>query len=108
MQYNQLEMNAQACRHQFSEHLFWDVVREEIDMDIHAAFVVQRVLEYGTMADWRLLRAYYGLEHIVSLCQMMRTLDPVCLSFISAIANTPKETFRCYHTRQSMPTPWNS
>lgn len=101
-------MTAQAYRHQFSEHLFWDVAREEVDMDTHAAFVVQRVLEYGTMEDWRLLRDYYGIDHIVTLCQAMRTLDPVCLSFISAIADTPKETFRCYHTRQSMPTPWNS
>lgn len=101
-------MTAQACRHQLSEHLFWDVVREEVDMEAHASFVVQRVLEYGTLADWRLLRDYYGLDYIVSLCQAMRTLDPVCLSFISTIANTPRETFRCYHTRQSMPTPWNS
>lgn len=101
-------MTAQACRQKFSEHLFWDVYREEIDMDAHASFMVQRVLEYGTIDDWRLLRSYYGLDHIVSLCKAMRSLDPVCLSFISAISNTPKESFRCYHTRQSNPTLWNS
>ena len=101
-------MTAQACRQQFSGHLFWDVCLDEVDMEVHASFVVQRVLEYGTMSDWHLLRAYYGLDHIVALCQSMRSLDPVCLSFISAISQTPKEQFRCYHTKQSMHTPWNS
>lgn len=101
-------MTAQACRQQFSEHLFWDVCRDDVDMETHASFVVQRVLEYGTMSDWHLIRDYYGLDHIVSLCKAVRTLDPVCLSFVCAISNTPKEEFRCYHTRQSMNTPWNS
>lgn len=44
--------------------------------------VVQRVLEYGNLDDWRLIRAYYGLHRIVELCKQMRTLDPVCLSYI--------------------------
>ena len=34
--------------------------------------------------------------------------DPICLSFISAISHTKKEDYRCYHTAQSSPTPWNS
>ena len=101
-------MTAQHCRQQLSDHLFWDVYREDVDMDAHDVFVVQRVLEYGTMSDWYLLRDYYGLDHIVSICKSLRTLDPVCLSFISAISGTPKELFRCYHTRQSKSTPWNS
>lgn len=101
-------MTAQYCRQQFSDHLFWDVYRDEIDMDTHDVFVVQRVLEYGTMSDWYLLLDYYGLAHIVAVCKSLRTLDPVCLSFISGISGTPKELFRCYHTRQSMSTPWNS
>ena len=101
-------MTAQYCRQQFSDHLFWDVYRDEVDMDTHDVFVVQRVLEYGTMSDWYLLRDYYGLAHIVAVCRSLRSLDPVCLSFISAISGTPKELFRCYHTRQSMSTPWNS
>ena len=101
-------MTAYACKQQFSEHLFWDVVREEVDMEAHASFIVQRVLEYGTMQDWCLLRDYYGVDHIVALCKTMRTLDPVCLSFICAITQTSKEEFRCYHTKQLSPTLWNS
>ena len=96
------------CKKQFSEHIFWDVAREEVDMKAHSSFIVQRVLEYGTMQDWHLLRSYYGVDHIVTLCKAMRTLDPVCLSFICAISQTSKEDYRCYHTKQLNPTLWNS
>lgn len=101
-------MDGHVCRDKFSDHLFWDVIREEVDMEIHAAFVVQRVLEYGAMNDWILLCSYYGIDRILALCKTLRTLDPVCLSFISAITHTPKEKFRCYHTRPLNPTLWNS
>ena len=101
-------MTAETCRQMLSGHLFWDVERENVDMKSHAAFVVQRVLEYGTISDWRLLRDFYGIALIVELCKTMRALDPICLSFISAISKTPIEEFRCYHTKQLTSTPWTS
>ena len=60
------------------------------------------------MNDWRLINQYYGLSRIVNECKQMRTLDPVCLSFICTISHTKEEEYRCYHFRQSFPTPWNS
>ena len=44
---------------------------------------------------------------LVNLCRNLRTLDAVALAFISGISNTPKESFRCYHTKQSNHTLWN-
>lgn len=32
---------------QFSKHLFWDVKREDIDMEKHSRYIIKRVLEYG-------------------------------------------------------------
>lgn len=69
---------------------------------------IQRVLEYGEMQDWRLINKIYGLPKIVEVCKGLRTLDPVCLSFICAISHTKKEDYRCYRIRQSNPTLWNS
>ena len=74
-------------------------------MDKYPAHFIQRVLEYGSMDDWRLLRSYYGLPKIVEECKQLRTLDPVCLSYICAISHTNPKEYRCYHTRQSNPTP---
>ena len=44
----------------FSEHLFWDIRTGEVDMEKNAPYVVQRVLEYGRLSDWKLLLSYYG------------------------------------------------
>ena len=92
----------------FSPNLFWDVDPSTISMEDHAAYIIQRTLEYGQMNDWRLINHYYGLNRIVSECKKMRSLDPVCLSFICTISHTKEEEYRCYHFRQSFQTPWNS
>lgn len=93
----------------FSEGLFWDVDPDELkDMDKYAMFIVQRVLEYGNMDDWRIIRSYYGLKKIIELGKQMRTLSAKALSFLCALSNTKKEEYRCWHFRQSNPTLWNS
>lgn len=92
----------------FSKNLFWDVDTSRLTMDDNPAYIIQRVLEYGQMDDWRLIYRYYGLNRIVEECKKMRTLDPVCLSFICTLSHTKEEDYRCYHFRQSTPTLWNS
>ena len=92
----------------FSSNLFWDADPSEISMEANARYIIQRVLEQGQMNDWRLINQYYGQARIVDECKQMRTLSPVCLSFIATISHTKEEDYRCFHYRQSNPTPWNS
>lgn len=92
----------------FSPNLFWDADVSTMSMEHSSSYIIQRVLEYGQMNDWRLINQYYGLERIVNECKQMRTLDPVCLSFICTISHTNKEDYRCSHFKQSFQTSWNS
>lgn len=85
----------------FSEHLFWDVDRERIDIEKHRAYIVQRVLEYGMMSDWRLLCSIWNIKEIAHIATKLRSLDDVNLNFIATISNTPKENFRCYTPKPS-------
>lgn len=101
-------MNGKECISKLSKILFWDINMENADLDKYPAHFIQRVLEYGNMEDWRLIRNYYGLNKIVDTCKKMRSLDPVCLSYICAISHTKKEDYRCYHFKQSNQTLWNS
>lgn len=94
-------MSAKECIQGFSDYIFWDVDRDSIDMTLNAQYVVQRVLEYGQIGDWKLLRSYYGLDKIVQVAKGLRTLEPKALAFISTISGTPLNQFRCYSTRQS-------
>lgn len=91
-----------------SKMLFWDIDIKSFDLEQHARYLIQRVLEYGQWNDWKLIRDFYGKSRIVDECKKMRTLDPRALSFICCISETSKEDYRCYHTALSTPTPWNS
>lgn len=93
---------------QLSTYLFWDMDLTQLDTEQHAAGLIQRVLEYGKLSDWKLTRDFYGMDRIVSECKQLRTLDPIALAFICGISNTSKEEYRCYHIAQSFPTLWNS
>ena len=97
-----------SLKEELSSVVFWDVDMRTVDFDKQAAFFIQRVLEYGELHDWKLILSYYGLDRIVSECKNMRTLDPICLSFICSISKTKKEDYRCYRTAQLTPTLWNS
>lgn len=91
----------------FSNNLFWDINPNDVDMEEHASFIVQRVLEYGTTEDWNYILSYYGLTRILSLALQFRSLDPKALAFLSVISKTPRENFRCYTTRRLNQQHWN-
>ena len=73
-------MSANEYMEQFSPHLFWDVRKEDIDLDAHAQYVIQRVLEYGLLGDWNLIKSYYGLPKIVETAKGLRSLEPRALA----------------------------
>lgn len=100
-------MTNKECMLGLSKHLFWDVDKEQADMNLYPSFFIQRVLEYGTVEDWKIIRSYYGMKKIVDVCKSLRTLDSKALSYICLISNTRKEDYRCYHFTQSTPTLWN-
>lgn len=93
---------------ELSEHLFWDVDSENLDFEKSKEFIIHRVLEYGLMEDWKLIKKIYGLETIKQISLQFRELDDVTLAFLSAIFNIDKKEFRCYTNKTSTPGFWNS
>ncbi|WP_276980297.1 hypothetical protein [Flavobacterium filum] len=92
----------------FSQHLFWDVDLADFDFQKHKSHLIQKVLEYGLMNDWNLLKEVYGLETIKEVSLNLRSLDAVTLSFLATIFQIDKKEFRCYKHKQLFPTYWNS
>ena len=91
----------------FSPNLFWDVEVASLDMKKNKRFIIQRVLEYGTLSDWKIIKNGYGISKIIKEMQKVRALDNVLLSFLCTIANIKKEAFRCYTLKQLQPPHWN-
>lgn len=90
-----------------SGHLFWDVDRSTVDTNKNSSFIIKKVLQYGTFKDWLILREFYGLDKIIDAAKKIRDLDKKTASFLSLIADIPKNSFVCYTIKQSTPKHWN-
>src|SRR5690554_363790 len=91
----------------FSQHLFWDVDLSRFDLEKHKTHLIHKVLEYGKMKDWNLIKELYGLDAIKETALNVRTLDAVTLAFVSNLFQIDKTEFRCYKHRQLVPNLWN-
>jgi hypothetical protein len=88
-------------------HLFWDIRAEILEWDKHKKTIIERVLQRGSLAEWKTIVSVYGLDVIVEVVKGLRTLDPVDLNFIATLSNTPLNAFRCYHTRSLTRRHWD-
>lgn len=80
---------------EFSAHLFWDVDLKQLSWEKHTAFVVGRVLDYGVMEDWRLLRKYFSIDEIADYASTLRSLTDLSLNLLVTLTKRDKSTFRC-------------
>ena len=101
-------MNKEITTDDFSQYLFWDIDLNGFDFEKHKVHLIQKVLEYGFIGDWNLLKNLYGLETIKEVSLNLRSLDAVTLSYVSTIFKIDKTEFRCYKHRQLFPNLWNS
>ena len=90
-----------------SPHIFWDVDVQSIDMEKNGVFVLQRVLQYGILNDWLLLKSIMGGENIKALAVQLHTLDDVSISFLSNLYKIDKSEFKCYKNKQSNQNYWS-
>ena|SRR5690606_16773832 len=91
----------------FSDHLFWDTDKSQLDLDRSRSYIIQRALEYGLINDWNAIRQIYGLPMIKEEALRFRELDDVTLAFLCTLFDLRKQDFRCYRLRQSVKNYWN-
>jgi hypothetical protein len=87
----------------FNKRIFWDVVFENIDYDLRANFVIERVFDRGDVEDIRNCRRYYGDEIISTALLNAKFLSETRMYLASAVIDRPLKDFRCYNLRQSNP-----
>lgn len=86
-----------------SDHLFWDIDRNKLDINKNFRFILQRILSYGLFNDWILLYHSFGLKKIAEEAKKIRNLDDKSLHFVAHISGSKLSDFKCYTTRQSIP-----
>lgn len=92
----------------FSEHLFWDLDKSKISFEHSKYSIIYKVLEFGSVKDWNIIKEVYGLDEIKNVAVTFRSLDPVTLAFLVNYFNLKKSDFRCYTNKLSTQNFWNS
>jgi hypothetical protein len=87
--------------------IFWDTDFETIDWQKQRREIIERVLHFGDLGDWREIQNFYGREIIKNEVTKSRYLNNRVLNFCSVIFDLPLNQFRCYNTESSIRQHWN-
>jgi hypothetical protein len=90
-----------------NNNLFWDIDINDLNLDKHVRFIIERVLTKGDLNDWFEMKKIYGLNRIKQEVIQIRYLDKKTLNLLSLFFHIPKEDFRCYKTKPYPPEFWN-
>ena len=88
-------------------HIFWDVDIKTIDLEKNGVFVLQRILQYGLLKDWLLIKSVLGSDKLKSIAVKIPSLDDISISFLSNLLHIEKSEFKCYKNRQSNQNYWS-
>jgi hypothetical protein len=69
--------------------LFWDI--KEIDPQKHRRFIMERVLNFGDIEDFKWLLEHYGEQAIIGHVKQKNSLDKKSLLFWCDYFNLDKE-----------------
>ena len=58
-----------------NKNLFWDIDINDLNLDRHVRFIIERVLTKGDLNDWFELKKTYGLNRIKQEVIQIRFLD---------------------------------
>jgi hypothetical protein len=89
-----------------SKQAFWDVDMDKIDYKKHAAHVIQKVFDRGTLDDVISVLNFYKENKIKTVLLNSRYLMNNTMSFTCVLFNLKLEDFRCYHFKQQNPHVW--
>jgi hypothetical protein len=78
--------------------LFWDTNLRDIDERKHADFIIERVLQYGDLKDYRIIKDTYSLPRITKAARKAGFIDRKSKFFWSLMLH-----YSWPSTRKSLP-----
>jgi len=83
----------------FSSVCFWDADRSKLNLEESKLYIINRVINDGTIKDIQVLFNYYGWDVIKDEVVKIRYLNNKILNWLSSLFDIKKELFRCYDNR---------
>lgn len=100
--------NSPSGKPLLSRTAFWDVDFDQLDFYEKDLFVMEKVANYGTWADFVNVVRFYGVERFKQRIVLAAYLKKDVLNFICVAFDLNTNDFKCYTRRQSPNQPWNS
>ncbi|WP_420458541.1 DUF6922 domain-containing protein [Neolewinella sp.] len=57
------------------DYLFWDLDVSKLDLDYSYQLVIERVIQLGTLPQWRAAQLYYGKDRFLEVAKNSRQLS---------------------------------
>ena len=76
--------------------LLWDAKLADISLSKHKQYVIERVLEYGDLAEDKWLKSVYSIEDIIDVIKRSRQISIKTANYYSLIFNIPQEEILCF------------
>lgn len=87
--------------------LFWDSDFEQLDLEKHKKYIIERVLERSpSWKQFKLMIEYYGREEVIRKIKDMYYLTDITISFCHHYFGIPLNEMKCYIRKQSIPKHW--
>jgi len=75
--------------------LFWDVNPDKLDPQKNARFIIGRVLDFGNLKEWKVIKEFYGLSKIKEVARKHIFSSARDVHFWSTILNIPLKDLKC-------------
>jgi hypothetical protein len=87
---------------------FWDVDYDSLHAERDCLFILEKVFNYGSWADYRAVFSFYGQNRIRQEIVRASYLKKDVLHFLCLILNLKLADFKCFTKTQSLPPLWDS
>ena len=89
------------------KELFWDVDFKRLDQNINRRLIIERVLSYGNLEEFKTVFHYYGKEVIAEEIKKAGYLDHKTIAFVTGYFGIKREELKCCIKKQSNSPFWN-
>jgi len=79
----------------FRDSLFWDVNPKRLALEKDAPFIIGRVLDFGNLQEWQLIKRFYGKERVVKVAKDHIFTDSRSANFWALILSIPINQIKC-------------
>ena len=69
-------------------HLFWEYDLKNYDFDRSYFIVIERVIERGTIEQWRIMQQYYGKKKVLEVAEKSKQLSQRDKQFARLFVNS--------------------